>query len=480
MQKIIFIELNEVPLRVIDRYVAERPDSWTARLLDGSAQYQTRTEDRIQLDPWISWPTMHRGVPDEMHQILHLGQMLDEVDEQYPPIWSLLARGGRSVGVFGSLHSNNVPRDVGDYAFYVPDFFAHDIFAKPAELLPFQELNVVMTRESARNVSKRVPMALLASAVRNFPSIGIRFATLVEGARQLVSERVDERRRIRRRNYQSLLMADAFVAQLERTKPDFATIYSNNVAAAMHRYWAALFPEDYENLSISPEWLETYRGEILAAMDMFDKMLGRIMGFVDAREDYTIAVGTSMGQGAIPCEPTDNFLTIIDLEKFMTALGMKREQWFFRPAMVPCLGIVVEEESARERLRQALSTFEIDGHRIVKDDRPLMPMAWDEKDGGFFHFYMQFDDYAGAGDVRVGNRSFTLEEVGLEKMVHEDGVNCTAQHQAEGTLLVYRPGDQDRSLCRDEISTLDFAPSVLAHFGLDKPAYMRGRPAIAF
>lgn len=64
------------------------------------------TEDSLALDPWISWPTMGRYVPDNKHQILHLGQVLDEVDTQYPPIWmseSFLTGGGRILAPNQSL-----------------------------------------------------------------------------------------------------------------------------------------------------------------------------------------------------------------------------------------------------------------------------------------------------------------------------------------------------------------------------------------
>jgi hypothetical protein len=116
MQKILLFEINEVPFRVIDYYCDMRPTSTLARILSRSRQYETVIEDSLALDPWISWPTMHRGVPDNKHQILHLGQVLDEVDAQYPPIWRLLKQAGVSVGVFGSLHSSAEPVTSGAVA----------------------------------------------------------------------------------------------------------------------------------------------------------------------------------------------------------------------------------------------------------------------------------------------------------------------------------------------------------------------------
>jgi hypothetical protein len=72
MKKIILFELNEVPYKVIDYYCRIRPNSTLARILAEGEQFETVTEDQLALDPWISWPTLHRGVPDTMHHILHL------------------------------------------------------------------------------------------------------------------------------------------------------------------------------------------------------------------------------------------------------------------------------------------------------------------------------------------------------------------------------------------------------------------------
>ena len=103
--RIVQLELNEVPFRVIDAYVAIAPQSTLAGLLKKSRQLSSNCPDKIELDPWISWPTLHRGVIDEQHRILHLGQMLKTADETYPPLWRLLADAGLKVGVFGSIHS---------------------------------------------------------------------------------------------------------------------------------------------------------------------------------------------------------------------------------------------------------------------------------------------------------------------------------------------------------------------------------------
>jgi Type I phosphodiesterase / nucleotide pyrophosphatase len=474
-RKMLLIELNEVPYRVLDVYCRERPASALAKLLPRSLQHRTTTEDRLALDPWISWPSLHRGVTDETHQILHLGQPIDDVDERYPPIWRLLKERGLKVGVFGSLHSSNVPADVSDYSFYLPDYFGSELFAHPSSLAPFQALNLAMTRQSARNVTRKVPLGTFARFLANAPNSGLTLSTALDSAAQLVRETVDRSVRIRRRAYQPLIMADLFLRQLERTRPDFATFYTNHVAAAMHRYWGAAFPEDYER-PLDAEWIGRYEGEIRFAMDKFDKILGQLVRFVDTHPEYTLLVASSMGQAAIPAEKTSEFLTITDLSKFMTQLGVPAGAWQARPAMIPCHCAVVDEQY-RDQVVSTASELIVGDARMKLDKRPVAPLSYDERSRGFFQFFIQFDNYRGPPHARLGGKQLQLGELGLGLMAHEDDVNCTAQHVPEGSLFAYGKGiREDGGGPRGSLSTLDVAPSILSFFGFETPSHMRGAP----
>jgi hypothetical protein len=222
-KKLVLFELNEVPFRVIDFYCQRRPQSTLASMLRKGRQYETTTEDRLALDPWISWPTFHRGVNDEVHHILHLGQVLSDADTRFPPVWRILKERGLRIGVFGSLHSSNVPADASDYSFYVPDYFDSKVFAHPPALEAFQKLNIAMTRGSARNVSRKVPFGSFVEFVARAPGLGLRLSTAADSAMHVARETINPFLRIRRRAYQPLVMADLFIKHLERTQPDFAT-----------------------------------------------------------------------------------------------------------------------------------------------------------------------------------------------------------------------------------------------------------------
>jgi hypothetical protein len=238
-RKIVLYELNEVPWRVLDQFAAWRPTSHLARLLPVMRRFGTFAEDRSDLSPWITWPTLHRGVTDERHGILGFGQDLTAVDREYPPIWELLTRAGVSVGVCGSLHTYPLPPAIERYRFFIPDAFAAGAQCFPEAISTFQAFNLDMARKSARNVSRRIPWAPALRLLAAAPGLGFRPRTAIDVAGQLASEWRQPWQRVRRRTYQTVLEFDIFMHQLEATRPDFSTFFTNHVASSMHRYWCA-------------------------------------------------------------------------------------------------------------------------------------------------------------------------------------------------------------------------------------------------
>jgi hypothetical protein len=254
--RIILFELNEVPFRIIDEFVRWRPTSTFAQLLPVSRQYRTQAEDVGRLSPWKTWPSLHRGVTNREHAINDFGQDLSKVDHEYPSLWSLLAASGIMVGVCGSLHTYPLPTRSANYAFLLPDTFASGPEAWPPELATFQDFNLAVAGRSGRNVSVHIPWKQAATMLKNSQALGLTASTLLGVTGQVVTERIIRWRRVRRRTFQSLLAFDTFMAQLERTRPEFATFFTNHVASTLHRYWAARFPGDYDRVYHEERWTD--------------------------------------------------------------------------------------------------------------------------------------------------------------------------------------------------------------------------------
>ncbi len=245
------------------------------------------------------------------------------------------------------------------YAFYLPDTFAAGSECFPNRLATFQDFNLRMARDSAMNVSKKLPWQAALNVLASAPGLGLRLRTLADVGVQLVSERMQAWRKIRRRTYQAVLAFDVFMKQLSATTPDFVSFFTNHVASSLHRYWAATFPTDYEQFGFDSEWVRTFSREIQFTMEKFDDMFARLVRFVDAHPEYNLWITTSMGQAATTALPIETALFVTDAQRFMAMLGIEPSGWRRSPAMVPQFNLTIAGETIERRrtFRKALASL---------------------------------------------------------------------------------------------------------------------------
>ena len=89
----------------LKKYIYDRPHSNFAKLYKSGIFKITTTKDDGELHPWSTWPSLHRGVPNFVHNIRYLNQDLKFANQKFPPFWVTLASAGIDVGIFGSLQS---------------------------------------------------------------------------------------------------------------------------------------------------------------------------------------------------------------------------------------------------------------------------------------------------------------------------------------------------------------------------------------
>lgn len=464
-RKFISFELNEVPLRVYRYYADRHPRSAVARLLNQGRRWETVSEDEGHLSPWITWPTVHRGVSNRKHRISVLGQDVSDADAHYPPVWTLLARAGRRVGMFGSLHTYPLPSELGNFAFYLPDTFAAGAEAHPSELSVFQSFNLAMVDGSGRNVSSELPVARAIGFLGHALQLGLRPGTMAKIARQIGAERLKPHRTVRRRTIQSLLSFDLFLHQLTAQRPDAAFYFTNHVASSLHRYWPATFGDDYREISWQKEWTERFADEIDYAMGEADAMLADLIAFVERESDYVLLIGGSMGQAAVD-QPRAQIVTQVllrDAERFVAALG-NFGTWSRRRTMEPCYTFTFEKPADAGRFVEAAARLSIGGERVAAErvDQHGVEIMLGQVN-------LAEDD----AHVLLGNKLHALDALGLENVRIQDEVGSAAYHVPEGVLIIYDPRADGRGEAgAGPISTTRIAPTMLALLDVDRPEYM--------
>lgn len=321
----------------------------------------------------------------------------------------------------------------------------------------------MMARDSARNVSQSVPLRSALKLLAKAPAIGLRLKTFAAIGNQLADEVLHRWRATRRRTFQSVLQFDAFMKLLDSTRPEFATFFTNHVASAMHRYWAAAFPDDFERNEYDPEWRTRYRFEIDFAMNWADRFFGDLVRFVNAHPEYVLWVTGSMGQDAWLALPLHSQVFVSDLERFMRVMGVGRDSWSSRPAMLPKANVFVDPKLA-ESFERSLRGLTIDAK----------PFSFSREPDGFFVLHFGHKNLHNNPVAKFGERTVSFENLGLACVEIEDKSDSTGYHIKEGILLVYDPVIKGRGDSRrPELSTLEIAPAILRNYHVSVPNYMR-------
>ena len=460
--KVILFELNEVPYKVIHHFCKLYPESNLAKVLSKGRKYETYAEDQGHLSPWITWPTVHRGVTNEKHFISDFGQDLTEQEEQFPAIWNMLAKTGVKVGLFGSLHTYPMPGNLENFSFYVPDTFAAGSECFPKKLETFQKFNLAMARDSSRVVSNKIPGKEAAQFLMKLPDMGLKFKTATELVSQLVDERINKWKVVRRRTGQALIGFDIFYKQLESQKPDFVTFFTNHVASSQHRYWAAAFPEDYENLKLGREWVETYNGEIIYTMKKTDEMIGRLVKFIEKNSEYSLWILSSMGQQAVEAKEIYTDLFVTNAKKFMDNFDLGSGYYELKPSMVPQFNVQIHVDK-RNEFEEKLATFRINGQTVHSR----------QKAEGFYSLDIGFSNLEESKiKIELMGHTIPLLHSGMENVKIQDRCGATAYHIPQGSFIIYAPSKGLNGNDVTSVSTMDIAPTILRNFNIPVPDYM--------
>jgi hypothetical protein len=465
VRPILVLEMNEIPWRLVDAYLAEGRCPNLRKFLSSSTTHTTLAVDSGELSPWVTWPSLHRGMSNEEHNVRNLGQ--DPQTFNGTPIWEEYRRAGYSIGVCGSLQSWP-PREPGPGGFYVPDTFAHDERCFPASVEPVQRFNLGQVRDNGRVARKRgLPLSGAASLLLSLARLGLTPRTAVSIVRQVATEMFNRNVVARRPIFQTVIFWDIFKGLFNPTRPPaFSTFFTNHVAGVMHRYWHHVFPEDF---GLGGK-LGAHKETMDFAMGIMDGILADALGFQTRNPDLILAFATSMGQAAVRRDDHHGYEALMPrLGKLMSLCGAEEGQYLPLLAMVPQVAFEIGDQGLRGWIRQALPECRTaSGSRLfkVEETGPSLsvtlrtPSRTDRDAGGFL-----FPDRGGGPPRRV-----TWEDAGIVMQEVEAG---TAYHIPEGILAILDPREAGEDL-RTPIPASEVKSFLLRKAGFD--GWLAGTP----
>ena len=343
--QLLFLELNELNLESVAFYCARGLLPTFDRLIARHGLSRTVSESVYEnIEPWIQWVTVHTGKSYADHKIFRLG---DIVKHDIPQIWEQLETLGLRVGAISPM---NAKHRVRQPAFFVPDPWTRtQITARPI-LRGLYEAVVQAVNDNAQSrVTAASAMKLLVGAmVYARPANYAQYLKLAAGAHS---------RPWRKAMLLDLLLADVFVREVRRTRPDFATLFLNAAAHIQHHYMFS--SAAYRGQRRNPEWyVRPNEDPVLEVYRLYDRIVSAVL-----REFPNVRLMIATGLHQDPYEDVTFYWRLRDHGEFLRKIQVpfrRVEPRMSRDFMVECES---EEEArvAEQVLKQA----------IVSDNTPL-------------------------------------------------------------------------------------------------------------
>ena len=449
--RLVVIEINEIPLSLMTWFAQREPKSTVATLLQQGSVGQTQVFEEAdrELYPSQTWATLATGVAYEKHGIYWYG---DPKPAEFPLYWQEAAK-HRSVGILGTLHSSPLAQQGTQpgLRFAVPDPFASDAATFPRSLEALQRFNLSMTQSNSRAVASRFPAADYLRGLAVLPGSGVRPATLTRLtslAAQVASGRVPKERL---RSAQFVLMADVFHKQMREHDPDLGVFFTNHVASSMHRYWPASFPADWDPHPYDEAWIERFDEEIPFAMAALDRFLGEVWAMAK-QTDRTLVMFSSMGQeGGGPVDEGGPQALVIDDGRLLASKLGVTGSFDILQAMAPHLTLRFDDAANAVEAENTLAAVRL-------DDRPLVVHRAEDTVTITYHLGSDTDT------VKVNGNEHNSASLGFRTV--EVSEHKAGRHMPYGLMLCAAPGGNQAPLPAEPVDLVEVAPALLAALGL--------------
>lgn len=458
-RRVLLLEINEITWNLIDPLIAAGKLP-TFKLLKqkGAIASPMSVDLPPQLDPWITWTTVHTGTPQAEHNLFFLQQPAETIHSKRT--WEYLNEMGHSVGVYGSVCSWP-PQPVK--GFYVPDTFSPDTATYPASLKPIQDLNLTYTR-SIRLPKDTDTLGFRVKTGMAVMKLGLKIRTLWQIMKQLVRERLNPKARWQRVALQPAVNFDFFEKLYRKQRPKFATFHTNHVAHYQHTYWKAMKPDEFRPLETDQKEIETFGGAIEYGYVTADRLLKRVMGLLDG--NTVLVVASSMGQKPFKTalkggkkiaqvRSLDRLLELLGVNGRATAVSMMSDQ-FNIYGSDEVLQEVAEKMSAAYVDTPAAHAF------VVKPGEKAVTATLVRSDAINENSVMYFPKSEGAPQIKY------------DELVYFSGQVKSGCHDPMGMMIMYGPGVTAGAVA-SECDNLDLAPTMFHLMGVPIPPKMKGR-----
>lgn len=303
-KKLIFWEMNEINFEFIRYYISQGKLLIWAEFIDKYGLVETVSESRYEyLEPWIQWPTVRTGLTYSEHKIFRLGDLESSGVKQH---WEIIEDANYRVAALSPINGSNRTKKS---RFWIPDPWVDTKvsgggFEKNIAVAIKQVVNENASGKISLASLKTIAFALLTKS--KLSSISVYFSALYGALRgqhwskALLLDR---------------LLADIFIWQYKRDRPDFATLFTNCGAHIQHHYMCS--SPAYKGKTTNPKWyVPEGKDPLLEVLILYETILSDLMKLEGTR--IMIAVGMRQ----VPHEEPIIYWRLKSHKNFLTTIGL--------------------------------------------------------------------------------------------------------------------------------------------------------------
>jgi hypothetical protein len=434
VRPILFIGVSGATWDVLTPLKEKRLAPNIARLLErgvGASLASIKVVGDKHYRPQVAWACLATGCDPDRHGVTQFFHEAAELRE--PTLWDIYSKRGLTSGVYGWPGTWPPPHIKG---FVVPSHLARDDQTWPPDLRDIKALDreqqsldreggafrrLVGFVSAARTLTRRhVRARTLAGLAKDAPSV------LFSGA---------ETRRLLLRQAKLEVSSDVFINLCRKHRPNLAAFVTFSVDFASHRYWQFRGAPIAGNID-TPDWLRD--------------------GMEPEPNSAEVGPWYFFIRGS-------RIHALLGLDPDIQPRAVAR--WIaFRPVDADKVRAVAAQLRGITVVETGLPLFRVHEH----DEEVIIKLALDA----------DIPRYA-AGDletltVRIGDAVTQFTDV-----ARRSGRRRSAMHARNGIFVIAGPGVRSGGWL-SEASILDIAPTLLIAAGLEKPAWMDGKPLNIF
>lgn len=440
---VILIELNELCPHLLQKWMSSGDLPNFKHFYESSTTFVTKpdVDDPKYLEPWIQWYSLHTGLPYSVHGVFNL---TDGPRATHDDIWRLLDQSGKRVMSCGSM---NARRFEGEGNIFIADPWCKDQDAWPEELNTYQNFIAQNVQEHS-NANGKSQGAL--GFMKFMASHGLRLKSASKLTTQVLSEKTKDQRLSYKRVAQlDALQYDVFRRYYRKTRPSFATFFSNSVAHLQHSFWRHMDPEAF-GAKPADEEQQFYRDAIKFGYQAIDKIIGEFLD--EFGDEATLIFASALSQQPFTkydAQGGQYFYRPRNIRALLQKFGVDFER--VEPVMTHQYMLHCKDKAAADAAQEALSNCRAENKSVFDIRR--------ENDTSMY-FGSQLSTKVGADAVLGGPGGFFEEFHDHFYLIEQNKSGC---HHPDGCLWI-RTG-QAAHHENERVSILDIAPTILDLLG---------------